>query len=263
MKEIFFDYLKPVLEILIIAFAVYNILFFIRGTRAMQILKGVLLLLAAVFLANLLKLDTINLLLEKIFPVAIIAIIVIFQNELRRALAIIGGNTFFSPYNQHETMLHTIAEAASWIAKKRIGALIAIENEVALRPYIESGVKIDAEVTLALLTTIFHPNTSLHDGGVIIQGNRVAAAGCLFPLSTHRVSYHSSGTRHLAALGLSEESDAVVIVISEETGRISMAFQGKLVQNLDEERLTKALVLRLIRRRQLRLGLRKRKILAK
>lgn len=237
---------RPALEITVLTGFFYSIFALIRGTRAVQVLKGLVILLVIFFVAQRLNLDTINWLLGKVFPVAVLALIILFQPELRRVLASLGGSPFVQTLARHQTILDTIAEACHIMSKKRIGALIAIEDDVGLKNYIESGVKVDAQVSAELLMTIFHPRTPLHDGGAIVQEDRIAAAACLFPLTQHDVSDKSLGTRHRAAMGLAEESDAVVIVVSEETGTISVAMNGRLLRDLDREGLKKLLMKRLI-----------------
>ena len=238
---------RPVLEILIIASLFYYLLGFIRGTRAVQVLKGLVILIIIFVLAQRFHLDAVNWLLTKIFPVAMLALIIIFQPELRTALARLGANPFLPNLGRNKAVLNIIAETISMLSKKRIGALIAIEDEVGLKNYIESGVSIHSSVSGELLMSIFFPNTPLHDGGVIIQGDQVASAACLFPLTQREDLAKTMGTRHRAALGLSEETDAVVIVVSEETGMVSLTMYGKFIHDLSEERLKEILEKRLIR----------------
>lgn len=237
---------RPALEIMVLAILFYYLFGFIRGTRAVQVLKGLVILLVIFFLAQRLQLDTVNWILGRVFPVAAIALIILFQPELRRVLASLGGNPFLPSLGRNEAVLDAIAQACNILSKKRIGALIAIEDHVGLKNYIESGVKIDSLVTPELLMTFFYPQTPLHDGGAIIQGDHIAAAACLFPLTQQPNIEKSMGTRHRAALGLSEETDAVVVIVSEETGRISVAIDGKFIEDLDQESLKKILKTRLI-----------------
>lgn len=237
---------RPALEIVVLTIFFYSVFSLIRGTRAVQVLKGVVILLIIFFLAQRLELDTINWLLGKFFPVAMIALIILFQPELRKVLAGLGGNPFIPSLVQNEAILEAIAEACHILSKKRIGALVAIENSVGLKNYIESGLRIDAYVTSELLMTLFYPKTPLHDGGVIIQGDHIVAAACLFPLTQQPNIEKSMGTRHRAAIGLSEETDAVVVVVSEETGKVSMALNGKLSAPLDKETVLKVLRSRLM-----------------
>jgi diadenylate cyclase len=237
---------RPVLEIVVLTIFFYSVFSLIRGTRAVQVLKGLVILLIIFFLAQRLHLDTINWLLGKFFPVAMIALIILFQPELRKVLAGLGGNPFVPSLAQNEAILEAIAESCHILSKKRIGALVAIENSIGLKNYIESGVRIDSYVTPELLMTLFYPKTPLHDGGVIIQGDHIVAAACLFPLTQQSNIEKSMGTRHRAAIGLSEETDAAVVVVSEETGKVSIALNGKLSTELDKETVLKVLKSRLM-----------------
>ncbi|MBL7155518.1 MAG: TIGR00159 family protein [Candidatus Omnitrophica bacterium] len=229
---------KILIEIAILWFVFYMLLLFIKGTRALQVLKGIVILLIAFLVTKELQLETINWILTKLFTISVIAFVIIFQPELRRGLARIGQFGMFS--GQQQT-LEEIVKAAIVLSKKKIGALIAIEREIGLRPYIESGIKMDSHVTSELLNTIFTPTTPLHDGGVIVQGSIISAAGCLFPLTQNPHVSSSLGTRHRAGMGLSEETDAVVVVVSEETGDVSLSVNGKLTRHLDEKEFARSL----------------------
>lgn len=230
------------IEILILWYVIYVLLLFIKGTRTVQVLKGLSILIVAFFLSQLLDLGVINWILTRIFTIAVVAFLIIFQPELRRGLARLGQNPFFSVFSrEHRKIIDEIIKAIFALSGKKIGALIALEREIGLRTYIESGVLLSSKVSSELINTIFMPNTSLHDGGVIIRDGRIQAAGCLFPLTENPKVSKTLGTRHRAALGLSEETDAVVIIVSEETGAISIAVSGKLIRNLNEETLRKSL----------------------
>jgi len=229
---------KIVLEILILWFIFYMILLFIKGSRTVQVIKGLIIILILLVLTQQLGLTTISWIITKVFPISILAFLIIFQPELRRGLARLGQ---FGAMLKEERVIDEIVKSASILSKKKIGALIAIEREVGLRPYIESGVTIDSKVTSELINTIFMPNTPLHDGGIIVQGSAIVAAGCLFPLSQDQRLSKTTGTRHRAAIGLAEETDAVVVVVSEETGAISVSIAGKLTRDLDKETLSKIL----------------------
>jgi len=229
---------KFIIEIGILWFVFYVLLLFVKGTRAVQVLKGIIILVVIFLISEELHLETINWILGKLFTISIIAFVIIFQPELRRGLARIGQLGMFS--SQQETF-DEIVKAAIILSKKKIGALIAIEREIGLKAYIESGIKLDSQVTSELLNTVFTPNTPLHDGGVVIQGSIMAAAGCLFPLTQNPHVSSSLGTRHRAAMGLSEETDAVVVVVSEETGDISISINGRLTRHLDEKEFGRAL----------------------
>ncbi|MEA3328620.1 MAG: diadenylate cyclase CdaA [Candidatus Omnitrophota bacterium] len=232
---------KPLLEIAIIWFVFYWILVSIKGTRAIQVLKGLVILFIAFFIAQIFHLTSINWLLTKIFAISIIALLIIFQPELRRGLAHLGRNRFFAIFSRGEETVNEIVKACTYLSKRKIGALIAIEKDIGLKVYIESGVAMDAKVTSELIQTIFMPNTPLHDGGVVIKEERLAASGCLFPLTQNPSIGKTVGTRHRAALGLTEETDAACVVISEETGAISVAIGGKLTRDLEPQTLRKVL----------------------
>lgn len=237
------------LEILILAVVFYYILLFFHGTRGAQVLSGlVLLFLGLMVVTYFFRLDTLNWLLQRFTVYLAIALLIIFQPEIRRALAELGKQHMFTSPMLERSVVETIVRAASELAERKIGALIAIERAGGTRPIQESGVAMDSLVTPELLASIFYPHTPLHDGGVIIRADRIAAAGCMFPLSLREGLSKELGTRHRAALGLSEEADAVVVVVSEETGTISVAFRGRLRRGLDEERLTRILSAVLVRR---------------
>ena len=229
---------KFIIEIAILWFVFYMLLLFIKGTRAVQVLKGIIIIVIIFLVTKELQLGTINWILTKLFTISVIAFLIIFQPELRRGLARIGQFGMFSGQQQ---ALDEMAKAALIMSKKKVGGLIAVEREIGLRPYIESGIKLDSRVSSELLTTIFTPNAPLHDGGVIVQGSVITAAGCLFPLTQNPHVSSALGTRHRAAMGLSEETDAVVLVVSEETGNISISVNGRLTRDLDEEELSRVL----------------------
>lgn len=187
------------------------------------------------------ELTTINWVLTKLFAVGVLAFLILFQPELRRGLARIGQNTMFSPFLKKGGTVDEIVEACQRMSRIKRGALIAIERETGLKNYIESGIPIDAKVSAELLITLFATNTPTHDGAVIIEGDRIASAGSLFPLTQNQNLPRVLGTRHRAAIGITEETDAVCIVVSEETSAISVSVYGKLTRNLDEENLRRVL----------------------
>ncbi len=228
---------KPVIEITILWFIIYRLLLFIKGTRAVQVLRGIIIIITIFFLTQKFGFDVINWMFTKLFALSVIAFLIVFQPELRSGLARIGREKVFGSIITEERVIEEVAKSASMLSKKKIGAILAIQREVNLEPYTESGVTIDSNVSSELLNTIFMPNTPLHDGGVIIHGDRIIAAGCLFPLSQNPDISKLLGTRHKAAIGLTEETDAVCVVISEETGAVSVANAGKLTRDLDRERL--------------------------
>jgi diadenylate cyclase len=229
-------------EVLILAGGYYYVLLFLRGTRGAQVLVGFVLLLAAlVGLTYFLHLTELNWLLRKLSVYLAIALLVIFQPEIRRALAELGRQPVLVLRQETASIIDQMVHAFVYLAEHRIGALVAIEREIGMRTVIETGTVVDAAVASDLLTTIFHPRTPLHDGGVIVQDGRLAAAGCIFPLSQNSELHRSLGTRHRAAIGISEETDAVAIAVSEETGTISVCYRGRITSGLDGERLRRFL----------------------
>ena len=231
-------YWETILEILILWAAYYTIYLLLKGTVAEQVLKGVIIICVVVMLTRGLNLVIINWLLTRLLAISVIAFLIIFQPEIRRGLARIGRFGMFS--GERET-LGEVAKAATVLSKKKIGALIAIERETGLRRYVESGVGVDSAVTSELINTIFSQNTPLHDGGIIISNQRVEAAACLFPLTQNPNIPKTMGTRHRAALGLSEETDAIVVVVSEENGSISLALGGHMTKDLDPKNMVNIL----------------------
>lgn len=239
-----FDYLtllKILVEIGILWIVFYVILIFARGTRGVHVFKGIVLIVLFFIITQKLGLDTINWIFTKLFAISVITFLIIFQPELRRGLASIGQHRWSGIFFKEAEIIKEVVRAVLSLSKRKIGALIAIERESRLSHYVESGIEIDANVTTELLITIFMPNTPLHDGGIIISGDRVIGAGCLFPLTQNPKISRTMGTRHRAGLGLSEETDAAVIIVSEETGGISVATDGKLTHDLDKETLERIL----------------------
>ena len=237
----YINLIKVLVEIGILWVAFYFVLIFARGTRGVQVLKGIVLIVLFFIVTQKLGLDTISWIFTKLFAISVIAVLIIFQPELRRGLASIGQHRWSDIFLKESEIIKEVTEAVFSLSKRKIGALVAIEKESRLRHYVESGIDIDARVTTELLITIFMPNTPLHDGGVVISGDRVVGAGCLFPLTQNPRISRVLGTRHRAALGLSEETDAAVIVISEETGEMSIANNGKLTHDLDKDSLERVL----------------------
>ena len=241
MREVIVRYGLYVIDVLVVTLFFYWLFLLVRGTRAVQVLKGLLILLIAAFIAQRLGLTTFNFLVRGLWQVLILAFVILFAPEIRRALAEVGQRRFFRGFLKEAKpgYIDEMIEAIDILSKKKKGALIALERETGLKTYIETGIKIDSDVSRELLSTIFLPTTPLHDGAVIIQGNRVAAAGCLLPFTRSPDISKRMGMRHKAALGLSEETDAVVVVVSEETGRISLAVGGRLTRDLDGTTLAK------------------------
>jgi len=213
----------------------------IRGTRAVQLLKGIVMILLATGVSQTLQLNALNWLLDKTLTIGLFAIPVVFQPELRRALEQLGRGRFFvrsSTLFEETDVPRTITEvtkSTQVLSKNKIGALIILERDTGLGDYVETGIGIGAVVSSELLINIFIPNTPLHDGAVMMQGNRIMAASCFLPLSENSSLSKELGTRHRAAIGISEQSDAVAIVVSEETGQVSIAMNGTLTRNLDEQ----------------------------
>lgn len=239
--------LISILDILLVAFLLYKLMLLIKGTRAVQLLKGLAVLLAATTLSKWAQLYTINWILEKTLTMMFVALPVVFQPELRRALEQLGRGKFFArPYTSlgiedTSRLIEEIIRAVQVLAKNKIGALMVLERETGLNDYIETGTRVDGIVTGEFLINIFIPKSPLHDGAAIIQGDRVAAAGCFLPLSENPNLAKDLGTRHRSALGISELSDAVAIVVSEETGIISAATEGSLTRYLDDKTLRELL----------------------
>jgi len=217
-------------DVAVVAILFYNLLLLIRGTRAVQMVTGMFLVAGAYYLAQLGKLVTLEKIIEKFLIFLPFAVIVLFQHEIRRALANFGRGPFLGRAGKQnlEAAQADVVLAATALASRRFGALIVFERREGLRNYAEAGIQIDALLSYDLLLNIFTPDTPLHDGAVIVQGERIAAAACFLPLSTDSELSKEAGSRHRAALGISEETDAVALVVSEETGRLSLAIEGRL-----------------------------------
>ena len=238
-----------VLDILLVSVLLYEALKLIRGTRAVQMAIGSVIILVLFSVSNLYPLQTVNWLIRNVLLYVGFALIVVFQSDIRRALAHLGRAPGLRSLGRSERTADTIEEvvtAADLLAKDRKGALLVIEREIGLRNYVESGIPVDALVSYDLLTSIFEPTTRLHDGAVIIQDDRIAAAACFLPLTVSTKLDRDLGTRHRAAIGVTEECDAVAVIVSEERGEISLAIDGKLERRLgadDLRRRLQALVL--------------------
>ncbi len=239
-----FTKIKPGIEILILAFVYYRILVFFQGTRAFQVLKGMTYLLIAFLLAQFLGLDILNWLMTKLFAISILAFVVIFQQELRQGLARLGRGHMFAPALEESevvALIDEITDAAFKLADLKTGCLIGIEREAKLKTYIESGINLDSLIASELIQAIFKHDSPMHDGGLIMRGQRIVAASCLFPLSENQNLSKIIGTRHRAALGLTEQTDAVTVMVSEETGEISVACDGKFIPVTGKERMQEIL----------------------
>ena len=229
---------RPALEIIILAVGIYYTSRFLRGTRGWPVVIGFVVLLALLWLVvKVLKLTVLSSLLGALLPYVAIAVVVIFQPELRRLLAELGNLPVFTTAHEKRESIEVVTQTCERLSDAKIGALMAIEQTIQLRDAVESGVPVECEATPEMLETIFFPNNAIHDGGVIIKGDRIAYAACIFPLTTRQDLNKSLGTRHRAAIGLSEETDAVVVVVSEETGMISHAYKGQLVRGVTIEEL--------------------------
>jgi diadenylate cyclase len=228
------------LDIGLVSFLMYELLLLIRGTRAVQMALSGGFLLGLFFVSRWLQLETVNWVIRNLATYVVFGIIVLFQSDIRRALAHFGRAPFFRYFERAASADETIEElvvAVTSLAARRIGAIIAIERQIGLRNYIEGGIPLDAMVTYDLMASIFQPGSPLHDGAAIIQGDRIAAAACFLPLSVNPRVSRDLGTRHRAALGLTEENDAVAIVVSEETGNISLVIAGDLERGLSADAL--------------------------
>ncbi len=228
---------RPVVEILVLAVGIYYAFTFLQRTRGWPVVVGFLVLLALTLLTSLLKLQILSWLLQAFFAFSAIAILVIFQPELRRLLAELGNLPIFTNVQEQRENIEVVIQTAERLAEVRIGALLAIEQTVALPQLVESGILVDCEATPEMLETIFFPNNAIHDGGVILKGDRITHAACIFPLTLRQDLSKSLGTRHRAAIGLSEESDAIIVAVSEETGAISYAYKGELKKGVALEEL--------------------------
>jgi len=234
---------RDILDILIMAYIFYRLILIIRGTRAEQLVKGLIVLLLAMIVSDQAGLDTLHWTLRQLLPVGLIAIPIVFQPELRRALEHLGrGKIFRTPYwnwsaQDFDNMLDELIKAIQVLVKKRIGSLIVLERSTGLKEYIDTGISVNGVVTAELLINIFFPRSPLHDGAVIIQGNEIVAAGCYLPMTEDPNLGKELGTRHRAGIGITENSDALAIIISEETGIISVADDGVLTRYLDEKKL--------------------------
>lgn len=241
------DTIKMLVEIAVFAVGIYAAMRFLRTTRGSGVVRGLAIILLGLIvsftvLINLLDLERLDIVFQSLRNIAVLGLIVVFQPEIRRAIVHLGESPIFAKLLRTETRkIHRLLRSVARLSKERIGALIAIEREGSLAEYADSGIHIDAELNSFLIESIFFPGTALHDGAMIIRGERIVAASCLLPLSQSQELDKRLGTRHRAALGLSEETDALAIVVSEETGKISTAMAGKLNYGLTMEQLERAI----------------------
>ena len=240
--ELNFDPWRDTVDIVIVAFAIYWLLLLIRGTRAVQILVGLVALVGVLVASEVFQLVTVRLVLENFMSSFVLIIIVLFQNDIRRALARVGRGFFPSVSAEQESqILGEVVQAAQMLAQKRVGALVVLERETGLDDQIEAGTRLDSEVSRDLLVSLFMPHSPLHDGAVVIQQGRIAYAGSILPLTLKADLPDGVGTRHRAAVGITEETDAVVVVVSEETATISVVLGGEIIRDLDGPKLRNVL----------------------
>ena len=241
----FLDLLRSVVDILVVTYVIYKLIMVIRGTKAVQLSKGIIVVVLVWFISDKLGLRTLNFIMQQVITFSVLAIIIIFQPELRRALEQLGRGRLFSREVQEEEQrnqsIEAIIKATVYMAKRRIGALMSIERGTGLNEYIETGIPMHAHLSSQLLINVFIPNTPLHDGAVIIKGNEITAAACYLPLSENPFISKELGTRHRAAMGVSEVTDSLTVIVSEETGGISLTKNGEIFRNISEERLRELL----------------------
>jgi diadenylate cyclase len=234
--------IKEFVDITIVSYIIYKLILLIRGTRAVQLLKGIVVLIAVWAVSYIFELLTLQWLMNQMFTWGVVAIFIIFQPELRRALEQVGRGKIFMISSTEED--HAVNERISQVitalhllSARKIGTLLVFERETGLSEYIESGIKLESQISTELIVNLFIPNTPLHDGAVIIRGGQIMAAGCYLPLSENPFISKELGTRHRAAIGMSEASDAIIVIVSEETGQISLAIHGQMVRDVKEESL--------------------------
>ncbi len=232
------------LDIGIMAVLIYQLFLITRRTRSMQVFKGLIILIFASYLSGILGLTSINYLLQGVLSNGIIVILILFQPEVKRTLEYLGRTANLNrsgEQNESEKTIDAITQCLQRLSRRRVGALVVFEQKTGLQEFVDTGIRLDAEISAGLLENIFEPNTPLHDGAVIIRGDRIEAAACILHVSDNNAISHDLGTRHRAALGVSENSDAMVLIVSEETGIISMAQNGKLTRHLDADAVRKVL----------------------
>lgn len=248
---------SDIVDVLVVAAVIYKIVTSLRSSSAIRVAKGVVIVLIATFLTDILELNTVHFILSQILELGFIALIILFQPELRRFLERMGskrivgmvmGQKDRTSVNEHA--IETVVNACEILSRERIGALIVIEREVALDEFYVSGTTLDARISVQILRSLFHPNTALHDGAVILRADRVAAAGCVLPLTENTHLNADLGTRHRAGVGMSEVTDAVVVIVSEETGTISVAVSGMLKRHLAPQMLERLLKNELLSNRE-------------
>lgn len=246
-----FTLLANTVDILVVTYVIYKLIMIIKGTKAVQLLKGIFVILIVTLISDKFHLQTLNWMMEQVLIWGVVAFVIIFQPELRRALEHLGRGSFFSrtgnqEEDEQEKIVEAIVKATDYMAKRRIGALISLERETGMGDYIETGIPLNANISSELLINIFIPNTPLHDGAVILQNTKIAAAACYLPLSESPFISKELGTRHRAALGISEVTDSLTVIVSEETGSISLAKNGDLHRDLKLDRFKELLSIELL-----------------
>lgn len=234
--------ITDIIDILIVSYVIYKLILLVRGTRAIQLLKGILVVVVTWALSSWFKLNTLQWMMNQMFTFGLVGVIIIFQPELRRALEQLGRGKLFSRTNVEDEQdmnrrINEMLRAVQYMARRKIGALIVFERETGLNDYVESGIQLDSQISSELLINIFVPNTPLHDGAVIIRQSKLMAAGCYLPLSENPFISKELGTRHRAAIGMSEVSDAMCVIVSEETGQVSLAMNGHVLRDIKEDAL--------------------------
>jgi diadenylate cyclase len=233
--------IKDIIDVLLVSYIIYRLIIMVRGTRAVQLLRGIMLLVITWALSTWFHLYTLMWLMNQMFTLGVVTVLIIFQPELRRALEQLGTGKLFMRNSQEEQdvshQINEVMKSVNYLASRKIGALIVFERSTGLNDYIESGIKMNSKLSSELLSNVFVPNTPLHDGAVIIRGNQIMAAGCYLPLSENPFISKELGTRHRAAIGVSEVCDAISVVVSEETGQVSLAINGQIVRDIKEESL--------------------------
>lgn len=248
---------SDIVDVLVVAIVIYKIITSLRSSSAVRVAKGIVIVLVATFLTDVFNLNTLNFILTQILELGVIAIIILFQPELRRFLERMGSKQLTQlvggqkeRHSATETTIETVVNACEILSRERIGALIVIEREDLLDEYFASGTVLDARISVQILRSLFHPNTALHDGAVILRADRVAAAGCVLPLTENTHLNADLGTRHRAGVGMSEASNAVIVIVSEETGTISVAVGGMLKRHLAPQMLSRILQNELLSNRE-------------
>lgn len=243
IKDLWFNYIRHMLDILISAFIIYKLINLIRGTRSVQVLRGIVLLIVATVLSDIMDFVLISWMLRWFWVAGAVALVIVFQPEIRSFLAQLGSGSLIRIIMRGKMeFIEEIIKGLKNISRQGKGALIVFEQDTGLRNYIETGIRLNSEVTSELIETIFTPPSPLHDGAVILSGARIVAAGCILPLTHNPMMSKVIGTRHRAAVGLSEVSDAIICIVSEETGEFSMAYEGSLKQGLELDEIKRRLM---------------------